>query len=85
MKPDSASDPDGVNEWRYHDLAEADADLARRLLSEYGEVWLTEAELPVERLAEVEDTVEIVVAKEWEDHDPESMRLRLRSWYTGST
>jgi hypothetical protein len=66
-------------------LAEANADLALRLLREYGEVWLTEAELPVERLAEVEDTVEIVVAKEWGDPDAESMRLRLTSWYTGST
>jgi hypothetical protein len=85
MKPESASDPDGENGWRYRDLAETDADLALRLLREYGEVWLIEAELPVERLAEVQDTVELVVANEWEESDPQSMRLRLTSWYTGST
>jgi hypothetical protein len=85
MKPESASDPDGVDEWRYGELADHNADLALRLLREYGEVWLTDAELPLERLAEVEDTVEIVVANDWEDPDPGSMRLRLTSWYTGST
>ena len=85
MRPPTASDPDGPDSWRYRELAEVDPVLAHRLVSEYGEVWLSEAELPLERLSEVGDTVEIAVADEWEDSEPGSKRLRLTSWYTGST
>ena len=85
MRPPTASDPDGADSWRYRELTEVDSVLAHRLVSEYGEVWLSAAELPVERLTEVGDTVQIAVADEWEGDDPGKKRLRLTSWYNGST
>lgn len=48
-------------------------------------MWLIEAELPEDHLAEVGDTVALVVAEEWEHLDGGTKRLRLTSWYTGST
>jgi hypothetical protein len=85
MRPPTASDPDGPDGWRYRDLAEADPALANRLVNEYGRVWLSGAELPPERAGEVADTVQIAVAEEWETDEPGLKRLRLTSWYTGST
>lgn len=49
MRPPTASDPDGPNGWRYRELADVDGALAQRLFAEYGEIWLSAAELPVER------------------------------------
>lgn len=85
MRPPTASDPDGADSWRYREFAEVDSVLADRLVSEYGEVWLSAADLPLERMGEVGDTVQIAVADEWEGDEPGSKRLRLTSWYTGST
>ena len=46
MRPATASDPDGADGWRYHDLAEVAPDVASRLVKEYAEVWLPAADLP---------------------------------------
>ena len=75
-RPPTASDPDGDDEGQYAPLSDRDADLAAALLDRYARVWLSGAGLPLERLAEVPDTVELVEGRE---------SLRLRSWYTGST
>ncbi len=85
MRPATASDPDGADGWRYHDLGEVAPDLAFQLVKEYGEVWLPAAELPEARLSEVRDTLKLDVADEWEDAGAGTKRLRLTSWYTGET
>ena len=85
MRPPSASDPDGTEGWRFRELAEVDSTLAQRLLGEYGDLWVSASELPHERSGEVPDTLEVAVADEWQDDNPGLKRLRLTSWYTGST
>jgi len=85
-RPAEASDPDDENEWRFEALEEHDADLATVLLDAYGRRWLELAGLTPERLPEVPDTVELVVADDWTEPPASGLRvLRLRSWYTGST
>jgi hypothetical protein len=64
----------------YSDLADVDAALAARLIDAYGRRWLDQAGLPMRRLAEVPDTVELLVRT-----DEDAQVLRLTSWYTGST
>lgn len=85
-RPPSASDPDDENEQRFVPLERRDNALADALVDRYGRRWLHRARLPEDRLAEVPDTVELVVAPDWTG-PPDSGRrtLRLRSWYTGST
>ncbi len=85
LRPESPSSPDGQDEWRYQQLHDVDPVLADDLIGAYGTVWLPLAELPLDRHAEVGDTVELAIADEWEDPAPGAKRLRLTSWYTGST
>lgn len=67
-------------------LADNDPELAAALLGRYGRRWLELANLPQDRLPEVPDTVELLVAPDWTEPPDEGLRiLRLRSWYTGST
>ncbi|MBV9543427.1 MAG: hypothetical protein JOY61_03510 [Chloroflexi bacterium] len=88
-RPARASDPDEDEEWRFAPLAGLEPGLAATLLDRYARRWLDLARLPAERLHEVADTVELVVADEWSDDDedplPSGRILRLRSWYTGCT
>lgn len=85
-RPASATDPDGENEQFFTALEVPEPELAAELIARYGRRWLAGCRLSATRQPEVPDTVELVVAPEW-DEPPESrlMTLRLRSWYTGST
>lgn len=57
-----------------------------RLLTGTGAVGHRLAGFPDNRLAEVPDTVELVVAPDWtEARNSGRLTLRLRPWYTGST
>jgi hypothetical protein len=75
-RPPHAGSPNGPDEWRFRPLADLDPHLAARLLDRYGPRWLAAAGLPLGRLAEVPDTVDL-------RRGPDG--LRLTSWYTGST
>lgn len=67
-------------------FAEVNAVLAAKLLDRYAREWIVLAGLPPERLSEVADTVEVVVAPDWNAPADSGLQvLRLRSWYTGST
>lgn len=59
-------------------------DVQNALLDLFAERWLVAADLPLHRLPEVGDTIELTVADEWDPPDG-TLRLRLRSWYTGET
>jgi hypothetical protein len=83
-RPADASDPDDDEEWRYGPLESIDRSLADRLISLFASSWLPAAGLPMSRLAEVPDTLELLAAPSWDPPDG-SMILRLRSWYTGHT
>ncbi len=85
-RPPNASDPDGKHEKLFVPLESRDSALAHRLVDRYGRRWLSLAGFPETRLAEVPDTVELVVAPDWtEPRHSDRLTLRLRSWYTGST
>jgi hypothetical protein len=79
-RPSNPSQPDDDLEGAYRDLGEVDPALSARLLELFGRKWLLEAGLPIERLAEVGDTVELLVRQ-----TDDGQVLRLRSWYTGCT
>jgi hypothetical protein len=79
-RPANRGKPDGREEGFYKPLADVDPTVADALIHHYGEVWLPRAGLPMERLPEVGDTVEIRVRD-----DGDQRVLRLTSWYTGST
>jgi hypothetical protein len=85
-RPAGAGDPDEEHEWRFKPLVEQDPDVAAALLEAYGHRWLEKAELSLDRMAEVPDTVDLVVAEDWTEPEGSGlMVLRFRSWYTGST
>jgi hypothetical protein len=79
-RPAEASRPDGHLENAYDELADVDSALAARLVDRYGRRWLEQATLPIDRLVEVGDTVELLVRGAGNEQV-----LRFRSWYTGST
>ena len=83
-QPATPSAPDGGYEARYSSLIEVNPTLARTLCDRFALRWLREAGLDASHLEEVEDTLELLVAEDWEDDDG-SYVLRLRSWYTGTT
>ena len=85
-RPAEPGEPDGDDEWRFAPLANQDDELHTLLLETYGRRWLRQAGLPEERLPEVPDTVELLVAEDWtEPAGTGLLTLRLTSWYTGST
>jgi hypothetical protein len=83
-RPSAASDPDEGDEWRFRPLAEQDPEAVMRLIEHFAPLWLEAARLPMHRLGEVPDTVELLVAESWNPADG-TLVLRLRSWYTGET
>jgi len=83
-RPETATDPDGRDEWRYRTLGEVDASMATRLVDRFAPRWLRRAGLPIRRLPDVPDTIELKAAASWDPPDG-SRVLRLRSWYTGET
>jgi hypothetical protein len=76
------SDPDGVVEPLFVPLEAEDPALADRLKRRYVELWLREGRLPLHRFDEGLETVELKIAP---DEAPGRWRLRLRSFYTGTT
>lgn len=85
-RPDTPGLPNGANEKHFVPLDSVDPDLAADLVERYGRRWLAVAGLPEHRQPEVPDTVELLVAPDF-DRPPKSglPTLRLTSWYTGST
>jgi len=63
-------------------LDDEQPELAERLRRRYAERWVVEAHLRSPRLEDAMDTIELKVAP---DEEPGLRRLRLRSFYTGST
>lgn len=81
-RPETASDPDGPEEWRLP-LLDEDRDLALRLIDIYARRRVERSGFPDARIPEVPDTMELLIADEWPS--PSMVTLRLRSWFTGST
>ena len=73
------SAPDGEEEHLFVPLDEDDPALADRLRRRFVELWLREGRLPLHRS---DVTVELKIAP---DETPDRWRLRLRSFYTGTT
>jgi hypothetical protein len=76
------SSPDGEEEQLFVPLDDENPTLAQKRRRRYAERWLIEAELPADRLEEAISTIELKVAP---DDEPDRRRLRLRSFYTGTT
>jgi hypothetical protein len=74
--------PDGPDEHLFLPLEDDQPELAERLKRHYIEQWVAEARLRPPSLQDAMDTVELKVAP---DEEPGLRRLRLRSFYTGST
>lgn len=74
--------PDGPDERLFRPLEEDEPGLAQRLKQHYVEQWIAQAGLRPPSLQEAIDTVELKVAP---DNEPGKRRLRLTSFYTGST
>ncbi len=83
-RPENPSEPDGEHECLFEPVAVVLPELAALLLRRYATAWLAAASLPADRIDEVDDTVELLVAADWIAADG-SRVLRQRSWYTGST
>jgi hypothetical protein len=83
-KPADPPEPDEGDEWRFRPLEERDPFLAAALVGAFAARWLREAGLSADREDEVPDTIELMVASEWDPEDG-THRLRLRSWFTGET
>jgi hypothetical protein len=77
------SAPDGDEEHLFVPLDEDDAALADRLRRRFVDLWLREGRLPLHRFDEALETVELKIAPD--DQTPGRWRLRLRSFYTGTT
>jgi hypothetical protein len=83
-RPESATDPDGPDEWRFQPLLGKDRDLALRPMDVCARRWVERSSYPESRIPEVPDALEMVVGDEWPT--PSSLRrLRLRSRFTGNT
>jgi hypothetical protein len=80
--PENPSSPDGADEHLFVPLEDAQPELAERLRRRYAEQWILVAHLRPPRLEEAMDTVELTVAP---DEEAGQWRLRLRSFYTGTT
>lgn len=80
--PENPSSPHGEEEHLFVPLEDAQPELAQRLKQRYAERWIVEAHLRPPRIEDAMDTVELKVAP---DEKPGLWRLRLRSFYTGST
>ena len=83
-RPSTASDPDEADAWRFEPLADRDPACAQRLIEHFAPSWLAAARLPAERVAEVADTLNLVVAESWDPADG-TQTLRITPWYTGET
>src|SRR5262249_32485660 len=81
-RPEHFSSPDGDQEHLFIPLEDEDLKLAHKLLRRYAERWLIEAELPADRLDEAINAAELKTAP---DDEPGLRRLRLTSFYTGTT
>src|SRR5437868_5347173 len=79
-RPDNPSEPDPEWTHAYQPLSEVAPKLTAELIDAYGRRWLDQAELPMARLPEMGDTLELMVRA-----DDDGQALRLTSWYTGST
>jgi hypothetical protein len=84
-RPADPSSPDEADEWRYRPLHDSDPELADRLVAAYCRQWVMVAGFGSERLQEAPGTVELLVADEWDPEDDQAKRLRIRSWFTGSS
>jgi hypothetical protein len=80
--PKNPSSPDGDEEHLFVLLEDDRPELAKRLRRRYAERWVVAAHLQPPRLEDAMDTIELKVAP---DEEPGLWRLRLRSFYTGST
>jgi hypothetical protein len=80
--PENPSSPDGPEEHLFVPLDDEQPELAERLRRRYAERWVVEGHLRPPRLEDAMDTIELKVAP---DEKPGLRRLRLRSFYTGST
>jgi len=80
--PENPSSPDGHDEHLFVPLEDEQAGLAERLRRRYAERWVVEAHVRPPRLEDAMDTIELKVAP---DEEAGLRRLRLRSFYTGST
>ena len=76
------SAPDGEEEHLFVPLEKDDPALADRLRRRFVELWLREGRLPLHRFDDALETVELRIAP---DETPDRWRLRLRSFYTGTT
>jgi hypothetical protein len=81
-EPWTPSNPDGYEEHLFVPLEAEDPALADRLRRRFVDLWLREGRLPLHRFDEALETVELRVAP---DETPGRWRLRLRSFYTGTT
>jgi hypothetical protein len=76
------SSPDGPEDHLFVALADEQPELAQRLRRRYAERWIADARLRPPQIEDAMDTIELKVAP---DDQPGLWRLRLRSFYTGST
>jgi hypothetical protein len=74
--------PDGPEEHLFLPLEDEQPELALRLKRHYVERWIAQARLRPPTLQEAIDTVKLKVAP---DEEPGLLRLRLTSFFTGST
>jgi hypothetical protein len=87
-RPANPSSPDDADEWRFRPLRDDDSEFAERLVDAFCREWVMIAGFASERVEEARNTVELLVADEWDPDGPEvehTKRLRLTSWFTGST
>jgi hypothetical protein len=80
--PENPSSPDGPEEHLFLPLEDEQPELAERLRGRYAERWIVVAHLRPPQLEDAMETIELKVAP---GEEPGLWRLRLRSFYTGST
>jgi hypothetical protein len=84
-RPETATDPDGPDAWRFRPLLDEDRELALRLIDVYASRWVERSGYPESKIPEVSGTMELVIADEWTAPGATTRRLRMTSWFTGST